>query len=125
MIERFYFVYIMSNRKGGVIYVGVTSDLATRVLQHRTGDTDGFTKRYNCRRLVWFEGFDDVRDAIDREKRLKRWLRAWKIELIEARNPDWKDLWPALMGQERFPWETEADFLAPGDPGTLTWMRKD
>lgn len=74
------------------LYIGVTSNLLTRVHQHRTGALDGFTAKYNIRRLVWFESHELMESAIRREKRLKNWLRAWKITLIEQANPDWRDL---------------------------------
>jgi putative endonuclease len=93
-------VYIMSNVKRGVLYVGVTSNLPNRALEHREGRIEGFTARYKLKRLVWFKSFDDARDAIDFEKRLKRWRREWKFRLIEELNPEWEDLWPELMGLE-------------------------
>jgi putative endonuclease len=91
-------VYIMTNVKHGVLYVGVTSNLANRATEHREGRIEGFTTRYQLKQLVWFRGFDDARDAIDFEKRLKRWRREWKFRLIEDQNPEWDDLWPELMG---------------------------
>jgi putative endonuclease len=90
---KLYCVYILASKKRGALYVGVTSDLATRVARHRDGLIEGFTKRYFIRRLVYFECTTDVHAALNREKRLKKWRRAWKIELIEATNPEWKDLW--------------------------------
>ena len=93
-------VYLMTNFRRGVLYVGVTSDLVTRTLQHREGALEGFTKKYQLKRLVWFRWFDDIRDAIDFEKRLKRWRRQWKFELVEQQNPDWDDLWPQLTGMD-------------------------
>jgi putative endonuclease len=98
--EKVYAVYIMTNRKLGVLYVGVTSDLPYRVMQHREGAFEGFTKTYNLKRLVWYRLYGEVLDAIAFEKRLKRWRRQWKIELIEAQNPGWDDLWPELMGHD-------------------------
>ena len=86
-------VYMMASGYRGVVYVGVTSDLAGRVAQHRTGEGAKFTERYWCRRLVWYEVHADMRIAIQREKSLKRYLRQWKIELIEKDNPNWVDLW--------------------------------
>jgi putative endonuclease len=85
-------VYIMANHKGGTIYVGVTSNLTKRAHEHRTGMVDGFTKRYNCKRLVWFEQHSAMEHAISREKQLKGGSRAKKIGLIEAANPEWRDL---------------------------------
>ena len=91
-------VYIVTNRRNGTLYTGVTSDLAGRIWQHRHGHYPGFSKKYGCNRLVWFETHDDIREAIAREKRIKRWRRDWKLELIEAGNPDWHDLHDELVG---------------------------
>jgi len=92
------FVYILASRRHGTLYIGVTNDLARRVSEHRNGLVPGFTKRYRVDRLVHWEGFGDIREAIEREKQLKAWRRDWKIGLIEAANPDWRDLFPALSG---------------------------
>lgn len=81
-------VYILTNRPNGTLYVGVTSDLIRRVWQHREGFVDGFTKQYGLKRLVHFERYEDIRTAIQREKNLKHWSRAWKIQLILAANPN-------------------------------------
>ena len=91
------FVYIMANRKNGAIYIGVTSDLPGRVYVHREGLTDGFTKRYGCKLLVWFEGHEDLQEARRRELQMKEWKRAWKIRLIEETNLEWDDLYPTLF----------------------------
>lgn len=93
MAERAY-VYILASKPRGVLYAGVTTTLPTRIEQHKSGAVPGFTVKWRANRLVWFQGFDDIRDAIDHEKRLKRWRRAWKIELIEASNPNWDGLRP-------------------------------
>ena len=90
-------VYIMTNRPDGTLYIGVTTDLPRRAWQHREGLVEGFTKRYGLTRLVFFERHDDIRTAIRREKNLKRWLRAWKVRPIVATNPDWDDLYDRLM----------------------------
>ncbi len=90
-------VYIMTDRPNGTLYVGVTSDLARRVWEHREGVADGFTRRYGLKRLVYAERHDDIRAAIHREKRLKRWLRAWKVRLILENNPGWADLYDTLV----------------------------
>jgi len=87
-----YFVYILASRPHGVLYTGVTNDLPRRLAEHREGRADGFTRRYGCKTPVWFELHSDIREAITREKRIKKWNRAWKIEMIEATNPDWRDL---------------------------------
>ncbi len=89
-------VYIMTNRPNGTLYVGVTSDLVRRVAEHRAGVADGFTKRYGLRRLVFFERHDDIRAAIQREKNMKHWRRAWKVRLILGANPSWDDLYDRL-----------------------------
>lgn len=86
-----YYVYIMTNRERGTLYVGVTNDIARRVWEHREGIGGGFTKKYGLMRLVHIEVFAAITDAIHREKRLKHWNRAWKIDLIEADNPHWED----------------------------------
>ncbi len=88
-----YFVYIITNRKHGVAYTGVTNDLVRRTYEHREGLVKGFTQAQGCKRLVWFEVHENIEAAILREKRIKKWLRAWKDELIEKQNPDWRDLW--------------------------------
>jgi putative endonuclease len=99
MVEpKTYWVYIVTNTKRGVMYVGITSQLMQRVSQHRDGAFEGFTKRYGCKRLVLCEGFSEPHLAIAREKRLKRWRREWKFALIEAENPEWRDLWEDLTG---------------------------
>ena len=89
-------VYIMASRRNGTLYVGVTSDLSKRVWQHREGQIDGFTKRYNCKLLVWFELHAAMESAITREKQIKGGSRAKKLALIEAANPDWNDLYPQI-----------------------------
>ena len=89
---RNYFVYILASDRNGTLYVGVTNDLARRVYEHREGLVPGFTKRYGVHQLVWFEAHGDIREAILREKRIKKWNRQWKLRLIEEVNPDWVDL---------------------------------
>lgn len=91
------FVYIMASGKNGTIYVGVTSDLVKRVYEHREGLAAGFTKRYGCKLLVWYEAHDDLQSARRRELQMKEWKRAWKIKLIEEANFDWEDLYPILL----------------------------
>jgi putative endonuclease len=90
--EHRYFVYLVASQAYGTLYVGVTGNLGGRALEHRGGLREGFTKRYGVHQLVWFEEFSDIHDAIAREKRIKKWRRAWKIELIEKTNPTWTDL---------------------------------
>lgn len=90
--ERYYWVYILASKIGGTLYIGVTNDLIRRVYEHRLGLAPGFTKQYGVYRLVYFEQHTDIEAAIHREKRLKRWNRAWKVRLIETLNPNWDDL---------------------------------
>lgn len=92
------YVYMMTNKPEGTLYIGATKDLVRRVHEHRTHATPGFTDRYNLERLVWFEGHDGPTEAIRREKALKRWNRAWKIALIQETNPHWNDLWDEIVG---------------------------
>ncbi len=91
------YVYIMASKRNGTIYIGVTSDLLARAHQHRNKLIEGFTKEHGCTRLVWFEGHADIEAARYRELQMKRWKRAWKIELIERENPHWKDLYDTLF----------------------------
>jgi putative endonuclease len=94
--ERYFYIYILASRIGGTLYIGVTSDLIKRVYEHRTSAVPGFTSEHGVYRLVYFEQFSDIENAIKREKRLKKWNRAWKIRLIEEVNPNWDDLYPTL-----------------------------
>jgi len=97
------YVYILANRKRGTIYTGVTSNLVKRIYEHRNDIVGGFTSRYQIHWLVHYEIFDSIYEAIRREKRLKKWPRAWKIVLIEADNPEWKDLYPEVTGERGCP----------------------
>ena len=92
MRDHMYFVYLLASRHNGTLYCGVTNDLLRRVAEHRRGEGVGFTRRYGVTRLVWFESHTDINEAILREKRIKKWNRAWKIGMIEAGNPEWRDL---------------------------------
>ena len=94
--EHRYFVYILASERNGTLYVGVTGDLTGRVGQHRDSILEGFTKKYDVHKLVWFEEFADIHEAILREKRIKKWRRAWKLELIEKMNPTWTDLFEQI-----------------------------
>lgn len=91
-MERQFYIYIMANKRNGTIYIGVTNDLARRVYEHREGLVKGFTSRYGLKSIVYYEVFDSVSLAIQRETSLKRWPRRWKLALIEKSNPQWKDL---------------------------------
>jgi putative endonuclease len=86
------YVYLMSNRRNGVLYVGVTNDLIRRTYEHRNGLLKGFTKQHGLKRLIYFEVFDDIRLAIQREKTIKHWPRAWKVRLVNGVNRKWDDL---------------------------------
>ncbi|HTT84210.1 MAG TPA: GIY-YIG nuclease family protein [Rhizomicrobium sp.] len=94
-----YYVYILASRRNGTLYIGVTNNLARRVWEHREGLIDGFTKQYGVKMLVHFEVFEDVRNAIRRESRLKKWKREWKINLIQATNVEWNDLYDSFTGR--------------------------
>jgi putative endonuclease len=91
-----YFVYIIASRKDGAIYIGVSNDIVRRIFEHRNKLVPGFASKYNITRLVWFEMYDDPISAISREKKLKKWKRSWKVQLIEAQNPQWNDLYDSI-----------------------------
>jgi putative endonuclease len=105
--EKWYYVYILASQRNGTLYVGVTNHLNRRAAEHEDSTVEGFTKKYNVKLLVYYETFGDITAAIAREKRLKRWHRAWKLELIEKANPMWKNLF-----------DRETGHIAPL-PGTL------
>lgn len=92
-MEKRGYVYIMANKRNGTLYIGVTSNLVQRVWQHRNGAIDGFTKKYGCKRLVWYAVFGDIVSAIAQEKAIKFWRRSLKLTYIERMNPEWRDLW--------------------------------
>ena len=92
-------VYILASERNGTLYIGVTSDLIKRVWEHREWVVDGFTKKYSVHKLVYFEQYDDMENAIIREKRLKKWRRAWKRNRIEQGNPHWNDLWQQIVDE--------------------------
>jgi len=102
-------VYIMASARNGTLYTGVTSQLPGRVQQHKLGRFDGFTSKYGCKTLVWYEDHPTMLEAIRREKQIKRWRRAWKLALIEAENCEWRDL-------------SEEWFSVPEGP--LSWARR-
>ncbi|GAA0202809.1 GIY-YIG nuclease family protein [Kangiella japonica] len=87
-----YYVYILASRKDGVLYIGVTGDLLKRIYQHQQGAIEGFTKKYQVKKLVYFESCNNINVCLNREKQLKAWRRDWKVALIEANNPNWNDL---------------------------------
>ena len=90
-------VYILASKRNGTLYIGVTSDLPKRAWEHKNDAVEGFTKRYRVHRLVYYELHEDMESAIRREKHMKKWNRAWKLELIEKQNPDWRDLWEGIL----------------------------
>lgn len=98
MLEKQPAVYILTSRRHGTLYIGVTSDLCSRIAAHKEGQMPGFTRQYGVKQLVWFHYFDSMEAAIKREKQLKEWRRAWKIELIEKLNPTWRDLYDETCG---------------------------
>ena len=100
MRERLPCVYVLASSQRGTLYVGVTSNLPKRVFQHRNDLVDGFSRRYRVHDLVWYELHETMESAIQREKALKAWRRAWKIRLIEESNPEWRDLYTALVREE-------------------------
>ncbi len=105
-------VYMMASRKYGTIYTGVSSRLPGRAFEHREGLIEGFTRKYGVHRLVWYEPHESMLAAIRREKRIKKYPREWKTNLIERDNPDWDDLFPQLVGMHR------TQIISPGDPGS-------
>ena len=94
-----YFIYILASKRNGTLYLGITSNLLKRVYEHKNNLIEGFTKKYNVHSLVYYEVYGDIYDAIAREKRIKKWKRCWKIELIEKFNPEWEDLYYCLRDQ--------------------------
>jgi putative endonuclease len=97
MAEKQPCVYILASRRNGTLYVGVTSNLVKRVWEHKNDVVAGFTKKYGVHSLVYYETHADMASAIVREKQIKKWERAWKVELIETRNPTWQDLWTDIL----------------------------
>ena len=95
-----YYVYFLASRPGGAIYIGVTNDLVRRVYEHKSGAVKGHTKRYNIDRLVYFEIYGDIQNALQREHNIKHWSRAWKTELIAKENPSWRDLYEEIAGPD-------------------------
>ncbi len=96
IVRKHYYVYILASRRNGTLYVGVTGDLVKRVYEHKSDLVDGFTKKYQVHNLIHYEQCNGVNEAIAREKQIKNWPRKWKLRLIEASNPDWKDLYEEI-----------------------------
>ena len=94
-MKKFY-VYILCSKRNGTLYTGVTSDLVKRVYEHKNNLVDGFTKKYNVHRLVWYEIHESAESAMTREKQIKKWKRIWKLKLIEQKNPEWIDLYETI-----------------------------
>ena len=92
-----YYVYILASKRNGTLYIGVTNDLVRRAYDHKSNVIQGFTEKYGVHNLVYYESYTDVRDALTREKRLKKWKRQWTIDLIESVNPDWRDLYSLII----------------------------
>ncbi|KQW81925.1 excinuclease ABC subunit C [Brevundimonas sp. Root1279] len=115
--------YIQASRPFGVLYIGMTANLYARAQQHREGVVDGFSRKHGCSILVWYQQFWTVPDAIRREKALKRWNRPWKMQLIEQRNPDWRDLHPFLVGQAPDPRLPVAGDQEGSVEAFLKWLR--
>ena len=90
------YVYIVASKRNGTLYIGVTSDLPKRIWEHKTGAVAGFTRKYGCKMLVWYEAYDQLDAARLRELQMKEWRRAWKLKVIEDKNPDWADLYDTL-----------------------------
>ena len=105
--QRQYYVYILASQRNGTLYTGITGDLMRRVHEHKSDVREGFTSQYGVHMLVWCEAYDDVRDAITREKRIKKWRRKWKLELIEKHNPRWLDLYEIELNGSGFPLSRE------------------
>ena len=97
VMNKQFFVYILASKRNGTLYTGITSDLVKRVWQHKNNSVEGFTKKYNVKILVYYEICNDAESAITREKRIKKWRRAWKLRLIEEKNPHWKDLYDEII----------------------------
>ena len=92
-----YYVYMMANKHNNVLYIGVTNNLIRRVYEHKRGLSHGFTKKYNCHKLVWFQQTNDITSAITQEKQMKKWQREYKENVIREMNPEWKDLYAELV----------------------------
>ena len=93
MMEKQFYVYMLASKRNGTLYFGVTSDIVKRVWQHKNGLAEGFTKKYGIKRLVYYEIHEDAENAMKREKQLKKWRRAWNVELVEEKNSEWRDLY--------------------------------
>jgi putative endonuclease len=97
LTDKNYYLYIVASKKNGTLYIGVTGDLVKRTYEHKHNAVDGFTKKYNVHKLVYYETYKDVEEAILREKQMKKWNRKWKVRIIEENNPEWKDLYNEII----------------------------
>ena len=97
MTKKQFFIYIMTNKRKGTLYIGVTSDLPARVWQHKSNLIEGFTEKYKLHKLVYYEQHENIYSAIKREKQMKKWQRQWKLEIVEKLNPHWKDLYEEII----------------------------
>jgi len=97
VMDKQFFVYILASKRNGTLYTGITSDLVKRVWQHKNNSVEGFTKKYDAKILVYYEIYNDAESAIIREKRIKKWRKAWKLKLIEEKNPLWQDLYNEII----------------------------
>ena len=95
-----YYIYIMASERNGTLYIGVTNDLTRRVYEHKNNLLDGFTKNHNIKLLVYFEIYDNIEEALKREKNMKAWQRSWKMRIIEEQNPHWNDLYDQITGSQ-------------------------
>jgi len=91
-----YYLYILTNKNNTVLYIGLTNNLKRRIVEHKNGENEGFSKKYNCNKLIWFEKFSDIKFAIEKEKRMKKWKREYKVTLINEMNPNWEDFYHYL-----------------------------
>ena len=103
IMEKQFYAYMLASKRNGTLYLGVTSDIVKRVWQHKNSLAEGFTKKYGIKRLVYYEIHKDAENALKREKQLKKWRRAWKLELIEEKNSEWRDLYADICQQTGFP----------------------
>jgi putative endonuclease len=97
LTDKNYYLYIITSKKNGTLYIGITGDLVKRIYEHKQNAVDGFTKKYNVHQLVYYEVYRDIEEAILREKQMKKWNRKWKVRIIEEKNPEWKDLYDEIM----------------------------
>ena len=110
-----YFVYILASKRNGTLYIGMTNNLIKRIFEHKNGLIDGFTKKYSVHNLVYYERHNDLHSATAREKRMKKWKRQWKIDLIEKDNPQWLDLYQEIVAQMDSCWSLSRTLMRGGN----------